>query len=89
MTDEPMIRHKTYTIRLTSYRSDGLWVPNATVVGPESQGHGNRVIQDLGHPSSTREGANATAKKLAMEWIDSLYGEKWPCDCSSRNRQGA
>ena len=73
MTDEPPIRHKTYTIHLASYRSDGLWIPHATVRGPERESNGTRVIRDLGDPSPTREGANATAKKLAVEWIDSQF----------------
>jgi hypothetical protein len=73
MTDEPLIRHKTFTIRLTSYRSDGLWVPLATVEGPGGMENGNRVIRELGEPSPTREGADAIATKLAIEWIDSQF----------------
>jgi hypothetical protein len=73
MTDELAIRHKTYTIALTSYRSDGLWVPTATVRGPSNDEKGKRVIQDLADPSPTRDGADATAKKLAIEWIDSQF----------------
>lgn len=45
MTDELHIRHKTFTIQLSSYRSDGLWVPNATVCGPFNDEKGKRVIQ--------------------------------------------
>lgn len=71
--DEPHLRHKTYTIQLRSYRSDGLWVPNATVCGPSNDEKGQRVIRDLADPSLTREGANATAKKLTIEWIDSQF----------------
>ena len=35
MTDEPRIRHKNLMIELKSFRGGGLWVPNATVSGPE------------------------------------------------------
>jgi hypothetical protein len=73
MTNESLIRHKTYTIVLTSYRSDGLWVPAATVCDPEGEGSDIQAIQDLGDPSPTREGADALAKKLAIEWIDSQF----------------
>jgi hypothetical protein len=73
MTNESLIRHKTYTIVLTSYRSDGLWVPTDTVCDPEGEGSDIRVIQDLGDPSPTREGADAVAKKVAIEWIDSQF----------------
>jgi hypothetical protein len=62
-TDELHIRHKTYTIALSSYRSDGLWVPTATVSGPSNDEKGKHVIQGLADPSPTREGADATAKK--------------------------
>ena len=58
MSDEPRIRHKNFMIELKSFRSDGLWVPNATVSGPESEREGARVVRDLGDPSPTQAGAN-------------------------------
>ena len=73
MSDEPRIRHKNFMIELKSFRSDGLWVPNATVSGPESEREGARVVRDLGDPSPTQEGANDTAKKLAIKWIDAHF----------------
>ena len=73
MTDASHIRHKRYTIRLASYRSDGLWVPTANVSGPDSEGNRTQVIQDLGNPSPTQDGADGVAKKLAIEWIDSQF----------------
>ena len=73
MTDEPRIRHKNFMIELKSFRSDGLWVPSATVSGPEIEREGARVVRGLGDPSPTQEGANAKAKKLAIEWIDSQF----------------
>jgi hypothetical protein len=73
MTDELHIRPKTFTIQLSSYRSDGLWVPTATVCSASKDEKGKRVIQDLADPLPTREGANATAKKLATEWIESQF----------------
>ena len=63
MTDEPRIRHKNLMIELKSFRGGGLWVPNATVSGPEIEREGARVVRGPGDPSPTQEGANATAKK--------------------------
>jgi hypothetical protein len=73
MTDASHIRHKRYIIHLASYRSDGLWVPTANVCGPDSEGNGTQVIQDLANPSPTLESADGVAKKLAIEWIDSQF----------------
>jgi hypothetical protein len=72
MTDESLIRHKTYTIRLMSYQRQGDWVPLALVSSPgqrEEEGHpvSGEAIQAL----RTRDAADAVAKKLAIEWIDS------------------
>ena len=71
MTDDSLIHHKSYTIRLMSYRSDGQWVPLATVYSsPESEKNGHPVTADRDDRLPTREAANAVAKKMAIEWID-------------------
>jgi hypothetical protein len=70
MTDPSLIRHKTYTIRLMSYRRNGQWVPHALVCGPgENEASGHPVTGDR-QESLTREAADAVAQKLAIEWID-------------------
>ena len=71
MSDESLIRHKAYTIRLMSYQRQGEWVPLALVSRPEQR-------EEEGHPVSgaennamrTRDAADAIARKLANEWID-------------------
>jgi hypothetical protein len=72
MTDEAPLRHKTYTIRLMSYRRDGQWVPchcGGTWRPGERQPsdtRARRTVADAG-------GADAIATKLAIEWIDSQF----------------
>jgi hypothetical protein len=74
MTDEPLIRHKTHTIRLMSNRRNGQWVPHALVCRPgENEASGHPVTGDRQEPLSTREAADDVAKKLAIEWIDSQF----------------
>jgi hypothetical protein len=69
--DQSLILHKTHTIRLISYRSDGQWMPQALVNSPtEREEGGHPLIGDPYHPLPTKEAADAVAKKLAMEWID-------------------
>ena len=74
MNDQPIIHHKTHTIRLMSYRSDGLWVPLATVYSsPYAEQNGQPVT---GNPSDrllTQEAADIVAKNMAIEWIDSQF----------------
>jgi hypothetical protein len=71
MNEDLIILHKTYTIRLISYRSEGQWVPHALVNSPtEHEENGHPLTGDIGHPLPTREAADAVARKLAMEWID-------------------
>jgi hypothetical protein len=74
MTDESLIRHKTYTIRLMSYQRDGEWVPLALVSRPgQREEEGHPVIEDVSLALRTRDAADAVAKKLAIEWIDSQF----------------
>jgi hypothetical protein len=51
----------------------GFGCPLPLVEGPGGLENGNRVIRELGEPSPTREGADAIATKLAIEWIDSQF----------------
>lgn len=71
---EPPILHKIYRIRLMSYRRDGQWVPHALVCSPgENEASGHPVTGDRQEPLPTKEAAEAVAKKLAIEWIDSQF----------------
>ena len=74
MTDESLLRHKTYTIRLMSYQRQGEWVPLALVSRPEQrEEEGHPVSGEVSQASRTLDAADALAKKLAVEWIDSQF----------------
>ena len=74
MADDSVIRHKTYTIRVMSYHRDGEWIPLALVSSPgQREEDGHPVREDVSCELRTREAADAVAKKLAIEWIDSQY----------------
>jgi hypothetical protein len=74
MSDEPPIHHKTYRIRLLSYRSNGQWVPHALVNSPtEGEESGHPLTGNPDRPLPTSEAADAVAKKMAIEWIDSQF----------------
>ena len=74
MTDESLLRHKTYTIRLMSYQRQGEWVPLALVSRAEQrEAEGHPVSGEVSQASRTRDAADAIAKKLAVEWIDSQF----------------
>ncbi len=73
---EPLyIKHKTQRITILSYLlATGDWVPKAWVnscVGSEHPGQ--PVVDDVDHPLPTQDAADAVAKKLAIEWIDSQF----------------
>ena len=72
MPDEWLIHYKTYIIRLMSYRRDGQWVPLA-LVSPHTDrgGHSHPVSDETLTPLPTKEGADAAARALATQWIDS------------------
>lgn len=72
MTDESLIRHKTYTIRLMSYQRQGEWVPLALASSPgQREEEGHPISGEVSQALRTRDAADAVAKKLAIEWIDS------------------
>jgi hypothetical protein len=74
MNDEPLTYHKTHTIRVMSYRRDGLWVPLATVYSsPDNEQNGHSVTGNPDDRLPTQEAADAVAKKLGIEWIDSQF----------------
>ena len=74
MSDESLHRHKTYTIRLMSYPRDGEWVPLALVSSTgQREEEGHPVSGEVNKASRTRDAADAIAKKLAIEWIDSQF----------------
>jgi hypothetical protein len=74
MNDEVPILHKTCTIRLMSYRRNGQWVPHAVVCRPaQNEASGHPVTGIRLEPLSTREAADAVAKRLAIEWIGSQF----------------
>lgn len=80
MNDEPFLLYKTCTIRLLSFRSEGQWVPHALVVrATEREEEGHPVTGDWDHPLPTKEAADAVAKELAMDLIDSQceHGYHW------------
>jgi len=57
-----------------SYRSDGLWVPLATVYSsPDVAQNGHSVTGNPDDRLPTQEAADAVAKKMAIEWIDSQF----------------
>ncbi len=72
-TEEPHIRHKTYTIQLVSYRRKIGWIPKTSVKLPEGDGKGHTIAGNPKDLLPTREAADAVAKKLAIEWIDSQF----------------
>jgi hypothetical protein len=43
MTENSVIRHETYTVRVMSYHRDGEWIPLALVSSP-------RQCEEDGHP---------------------------------------
>lgn len=74
MTEESLIRHKTYMIRVMSYKRDGEWVPLALVSRPgQREEEAHPVKEDVSLALRTRDAADAVAKKLAIEWIDSQF----------------
>ena len=74
MSDEWLIQYKTYTIHLVSYRRrDGQWVPLALVSSPTASDEQSYPVADEESLWQTKAGANAVAKKLAIEWIDSQF----------------
>lgn len=71
MNDQPLIHHKTH---LMSYRSDGLWVSLATVYSSsDNEQNGHSVTGNPSDPVPTQEAADAVAKKMAIERIDSQF----------------
>jgi hypothetical protein len=66
MTDESLIRHKTYTIPLMSDQRDGEWVPLALVSRP-----GQRL--EDGHQSATMRGF-----RYALETLRMPQPRNWP-----------
>ena len=74
MSDGSLIRHKTCEVRLMSYRRrDGQWVPLALVSRPGASDEQSYPVADEEQPLPTSDAANAVAKKLAIEWIDSHF----------------
>ena len=74
MTEEPLMHHKTHSIRLTSYGRDGQWVPLAVVFSATvSEANGHPVTGEPGMLLPTKDAADAVAKQLAIEWIDSQF----------------
>jgi hypothetical protein len=72
MSDEWLIHYKTYTIRLMSYRRDGQWTPLALVSSSsQREGHSHPVSNEALQPLPTKDAADAIAKRLAIQWIDS------------------
>ena len=80
MSDESLLRHKTYTIRLMSYRRKIGWIPKATVKHPEGDGKGHTIAGNPKDLLPTQDAADAIAKTLAMEWIDAQLPRS-PIDC--------
>lgn len=72
---EHIVVYKTHLVRLLSYRlGKGAWVPTAWILPSiGARDHRHLVCEDSISPLPTRDEANALAKKLATEWIDSLY----------------
>lgn len=73
---EPVyIKHKTQRITIMSYLlGTGDWVPKAWVNSCAGSEHpGQPVVDDVDHPLPTQDAADAVAKKLAIEWIDSQF----------------
>jgi hypothetical protein len=57
-----------------SYRRQGDWVPLALVSSPgQREEEGHPVTGDVSAALRSREAADAVAKKLALEWIDSQF----------------
>ncbi len=73
---EPLyIKHKTQRITIMSYLlATGDWVPKAWVNSCVGNEHpGQPVVDDVDQPLPTQDAADAVAKKLAIEWIDSQF----------------
>ena len=73
MSDESLLRHKTYTIRLMSYRRKIGWIPKAAVKSADEAGEGQTIAGNPKDLLPTQEAANVMAKKLAIEWIDAQF----------------
>jgi hypothetical protein len=72
MPDEWVVHYKTYIIRLLSYRRDGQWVPLALVsVSSSNEGPSHPVSDETINSFPTKDAADALAKNLAIQWIDS------------------
>jgi hypothetical protein len=69
------LKHKTQRITIMSYLlATGEWVPKAWVNPVSESDHpGKRVVDAVDQPLPTREAADAVAKKLAIEWIDTQF----------------
>lgn len=73
---EPVyIKHKTQRITIMSYLlASGEWVPKAWVSASAQGDHpGQPVVDEVNHPLPTQDAADAVAKKLAIEWIESQF----------------
>jgi hypothetical protein len=72
---ERIVVYKTNLIRLLSYRlGKGSWLPKALILSSIAAREPSHLICDDSIPLlPTRAEANALAKKLATEWIDSFY----------------
>ncbi|HVG03107.1 MAG TPA: hypothetical protein VM842_09460 [Nitrospira sp.] len=73
MSDQLTIVHKTYTIQLASYPRKIGWIPKATVKLPGGDEKSRTVAGNPKDPLPSQETADAVAKKLAIEWIDSQF----------------
>ena len=74
MTEESLIHHKTHSVRLTSYGRDGQWAPLAVVFSATvSEANGHPVTDEPENLLPTKDAADAVAKQLALEWIDSQF----------------
>ena len=67
--------HKTHRVTVKSYLlAKGGWAPKAWLnSSPENHEQGHPIVDDLAHPLATKNAADAVAKKLAIEWIDSQF----------------
>lgn len=68
-------KHKTQGITVLSYLvTTGGWAPKAWV-NRDGGGEysGQLVVDDGTHPLSTKDAADAVAKKMAIEWIDAQF----------------
>jgi hypothetical protein len=73
---EPLyFSHKTQRITIRSYLLEkGDWVPKAWINTSAHREHqGQLIVDDVDHPLPTKDAADAVAKKLAIEWIDSQF----------------